>query len=217
MSNSLTELSRVLNFTFGSKFRSSSWRRQEKGFRLPRAFVMTDEKRLPDPITILDRLSPDIAIIFRHYNHDHRRILAHKLVDHAHRRGVQVLIAGDFRLAQIARADGVHIPSYMLGTQRIQRTIHARPNWLFTAAVHNAKELYYATKLDIHAALASPVYKTTTRIQRNSLGPIGLLRLTHSTKIPIFALGGLTRFSIPTLKNTGVAGFAGIGEFLKFV
>ena len=217
MSNNLTELSRTLNFTFGPKFHSPRWRSQEKRRRLPRAFVMTDENRLPDPASILDRLSPDIAIIFRHYNHDHRGSLAHALVDRAHRCGVQVLIAGDFRLAQIARADGVHIPSYMLGLQRIRRTIHARPHWLFTAAVHSAKELYYATKLDVHAALASPVYKTTTRIQRDCLGPTGLLRLTHATNIPIFALGGLTRFSIPTLKNTGVAGFAGIEEFLKFV
>ena len=217
MSNNLTELSRSLNFTFGPKFQSPRWHPPKKRARLPRAFVMTDEQRLPDPTVILDNLSPDIAIIFRHYNHANRSGLAHNLIDRAHRCGVQVLIARDFRLASIARADGVHIPSYMLGTQRIQKKIHARPNWLFTAAIHNAKELSYARKLDVHAALASPVYETTTHINRDYLGPIGLLRLTHTTKIPIFALGGLTRFSIPTLKNTGVAGFAGIGEFLKFV
>ena len=217
MNSNLTELSRTLNFTFGQKIRGPRWQPQKQKFRLPRAFVMTDETRLPDPNSILETLSPDIAIIFRHYNHDHRRSLAHSLVNRAHRCGIQVLIAGDFRLAQIVHADGVHIPSYMLGVQRVQKTIHSRPNWLFTAAVHNAKELYYAKKLGVHGALASPVYKTTTRIQRTNLGPIGLLRLTRTTKIPIFALGGLTRFSIPTLKNTGVSGFAGIGEFLKFV
>ena len=217
MSNNLTDLSRTLNFTFGPKFHCPRWQPKEKNFRLPRAFLMTDEKRLPDPTLILEALSPDIAIIFRHYNHDHRRSLAHNLVDRAHRRGIQVLIAGDFQLAQIVCADGVHIPSYMLGVQRIRKTIHSRPSWLFTAAVHNAKELYYATKLGVHAALASPVYKTTTRIQRNYLGPLGLLRQTRTTNIPIFGLGGLTRFSIPTLKHTGVSGFAGISEFLKFV
>ena len=217
MHNNLTELSRSLNFTFGPKFQTPRWQSQRKKSWLPRAFVMTDEKRLPDPTLIVDKLSPDIAIIFRHYHHANRNNLAQNLVDRAHRCGVHVLIARDFGLAKIARADGVHIPSYMLSAQRVRRRIYSHPNWLFTAAVHNAKELSYAKKLDVHAALASPVYETTTHIRSKNLGPIGLLHLTRQTKIPIFALGGLTRFSIPKLKNTGVVGFAGIGEFLKFV
>ena len=184
---------------------------------LPRAFVMTDTERLSDPVSIINNLPKNVIVIFRHYNHTRRQSMACRVVESAHRRGLKVLIAGDLDLARKANADGIHFPSYMLGTWQAKQFANVPPYWLITAAIHNHRELKQASALNIDAVLLSPVYTTNTSVQRRALGLIGLRRLTDLSPVPLFALGGLNLSALPRLKNTGVAGFAGIREFLKFI
>ena len=178
---------------------------------------MSDENRLPDPLVILQKLPNNIAIVFRHYHYQNRYPLAHQLVETAHRRGLKVLISGNSHLAQKVHADGIHLPSYMLKTGQARRIINRYPYWLITAAVHTPRELRQAEELGVDALLISPIFTTTTRVQRNSLGPMGLRRFNRTNLIPTFALGGIGLANLHRLKNTGAIGFAGISAFTGLV
>ncbi len=217
MKDNLTDFARTLNLTFGPGQREPRWPSCRGYRRLPRAFVMTDTQRLSEPLSLINLLPRDIAIIFRHYNYRHRQSLASKLVTLAHRRGVKVLIAGDLHLARKIHADGVHLPSYLLRTWQGRQLKNVPPHWLITAAIHTRQELRWATKLSADAMLVSPIYKTNTQIQRQALGLTGLRRFALDSPIPVFALGGIKLSLLPRLKNTGAAGFAGIKEFLTLI
>ena len=213
----ITDLIQTLNLTFGPVGRSPKWPPRSKKTPLPQAFVMSDENRLPYPLLILQKLPNNIAIVFRHYHHQNRNPLAHQLVEAAHRRGLKVLISGNLHLAKKIHADGIHLPSHMLKKRQARRIINRYPNWLITAAVHTHKELKQAEELGVDALLISPIFTTKTRVQRKSLGPMGLRRFKRTNLIPIFALGGIGLTNLHRLKNTGAIGFAGISAFRGLV
>ena len=75
---------------------------------------MTDEDRLPDPLALAKTMPLSWGLIFRHYRHPKRLDLAIKVVALCRSRGVTCLVAGDWRLAAQARADGVHMPERLL-------------------------------------------------------------------------------------------------------
>lgn len=211
----LTDLIRTLNLTFGPFNLEPRWPSQSSVRRLPRAIVMTDNKRMPDPAAVLDALPPGIAMVFRHYGDPNRDIQAQKVVDRAHRLGIQVLVAGDAQLARRVGADGVHLPSHLLHRRVISFLAARRTGWLVTAAVHNQRELTWATNAQVDAVMASPVFATTTRVQRRTLGVIGIRRITNIAPMPVFALGGLSATLLPRLRTCGTIGFAGVEEFLR--
>ena len=68
---------------------------------------------------------------------------------------------------------------------------------------------------EVDAVMVSPVFSTSTRVQRQALGVMGLRRMTASATMPVFALGGLNTTVLPRLRLCGAAGFAGVGEFLR--
>lgn len=171
---------------------------------------MTDSRRLADPRALIARLPADVGIIVRHYGHPNRGALAEDIVRRARRRGLLVLVAGDAALARRTGAGGVHLP----GRRRRPRPAHRPAHWVVTAAVHGLDELAAAGVADVDAVLVSPVFPTTTRIQRRALGLVGLRRLAARTDVPVIALGGLDPARIRRL-GVGADGFAAIGAFAR--
>ena len=215
MPDTLTDLVRTLNLTFGPSGPEPRWPPPGGIRRLPRAFVMSDRERMPDPVAMLDTLPYDVAMIFRHYKDPYRVARAQEVVSRAHQMGIQVLVAGDPRLARRVGADGVHLPGHLLRRRVLTGLAAIRPDWLITAAVHDQRELIRATGAHVDAVMVSPVFSTTTRVQRQALGVIGLRRMTASARMPVFALGGLNTSILPRLRPCGAVGFAGVGEFLR--
>ena len=78
--------------------------------RLPSLILMTDEKRLPDPVLAARLLPRGAAIILRHTVPETRRALGQALSRIAHERGLLLLIAGDAPLAARLGAGGLHLP-----------------------------------------------------------------------------------------------------------
>ena len=170
---------------------------------------------MPDPAAVLDGLPYNVAMIFRHYEDPNRAARAREVVSRAHRLGIQVLVAGNPRLASRVGADGVHLPGHLLHRRVISFLAARRTGWLITAAVHNQRELTWATDAQVDAVMASPVFPTTTRVQRRTLGVIGIRRITNIAPMPVFALGGLSATLLPRLRTCGTVGFAGVEEFLR--
>lgn len=178
-----------------------------KSASLPSAWFLTDE-RVVDPIGVIQNLPKDCGIIFRNYRHPSRKSLALEVVKAAHDAKRIILIAADKELAIACGADGVHWPKWA-------KPEPLDPPLLSTYAVHNEDELNRAETMSASAIIISPVFKTKSHEDCETLGVSGLKQLVAKTSLPAYAMGGIDDRTWPKLADLGLVGFAGIGCFLE--
>ena len=187
-------------------------RRPSHKTRLPSVLVMTDEKRLPDPVAVAQTIPPSWGLIMRHYDHSHRETLARKTTAVCRARGLVCLIAGDWRLAAQVNADGVHMPEGMLRTACCAAfKLWCRKGKLLTVSAHGRNGLRQAASLGVDAVLLSPVATTESHPDRKPIGLHPYAALVRSRSLPVYALGGMTLAHSKTIRAIGGAGIAGIG------
>lgn len=178
---------------------------------LRRLILMTDEDRIPDPVSAVADLPVGSIVILRDYAHPERCALAHQLRRACRLSGCWFLVAGDVRLARAVRADGLHMPEYMLGG--------AMPNRfgfdLVTAACHSRQALGRACRMGVDLALVSPVFPTASHPEARALGVHRFARMTEKTHLPIAALGGVTMHTSAALRGLRLAAVAGISGIMS--
>ncbi|MBM3565203.1 MAG: thiamine phosphate synthase [Alphaproteobacteria bacterium] len=190
-------------------------RRKSRPDRLPALFLLSDPRRLPDPVALLDRLPRGAAVVLRHYDAPGRIALARRLIKEARRRGIVVLVAGDWRLAVRLGADGVHLPERAMAA-RLPVGVAVRSKKLFvTIAAHSANSLFLAARFDPDAAILSPVFQTASHPGRIPLGPLRFAALCRKSPVPVIALGGIDERNAPRILDSGAAGIAGISGIVR--
>ncbi len=181
---------------------------------LPVTILMTDEKRLADPIPVIGGLPANSAVILRHYGAPDREELAVRVMAAAREHGVKFLIAADARLALKVGADGLHLPEALAargpGVWRLWR----RPDWLVTAAAHSPGALFRAERAGADAVLLAPVFPTASHPETRPLGTLRFSAWCRQSPIPVYALGGVSPVNLCRLKDSGTRGFVGISGFL---
>ena len=188
-------------------FRSSSHARRLKAAAgVERLILMTDAARLPDPEAAIASLPAGSIVIFRDYNHPDRASLGRKLKRVCHAAGCWFLVAGDIALARQLRADGVHLPEYMLAAKPKGADAFS----LVTAACHSVSALRRAERASVSLAIISPVFPTESHPDAKTLGVPGLARLQARTKLPVAALGGVNMKNARQLRALRLAAIAGI-------
>ncbi|NJO56238.1 MAG: thiamine phosphate synthase, partial [Rhodospirillales bacterium] len=183
--------------------------------RLPSIILMTDPVRLPDPLPAIRQLPRQAAVIFRNYGYDatDRLRTALPIAKACRRRGVPFLVAADWRLAAEVRADGLHLPEWMVSQgRRDWRGVAGRLS-LITAAAHSPAAVRRAIGLGVDAVLLSPVFPTASHPGAPTLGLIRFIRQVSVSPIPVYALGGITPLTAKRLAGSGAAGVAGISGF----
>lgn len=179
---------------------------------LPKRLALTDEQRGGNPFDQLACLAPADAIILRHYGlpSRERAELAKALRLASRSKGVLLLIAGDRQLAHHVKADGLHLPTWLL-KRGFEWRKRLRPNWIITAAAHNEVELIAAARCGVDAALLSPVFRTGSHPGAKTLGAVKFAALAGRTNVPVYALGGATAESMQRLADVeNLAGWAAI-------
>jgi 8-oxo-dGTP diphosphatase len=132
-----------------------------------------------------------------------RLALARLLVPLARRFGARVLWNGGVEEARDATCDGVHWPSARL------MTATSRPgDMLVGASCHTHEELAHAGALGVDFAVLGPVAPTPTHPSAVPLGWDGFSRTVQATRVPVFALGGLTASDLRTAIDAGAHGVA---------
>jgi 8-oxo-dGTP diphosphatase len=129
--------------------------------------------------------------------------LSKQVVQLAHRFEAKVLINGDEKLAEEVGADGVHYSVEQL----LSCTQRPPFDWC-AVSCHNAIELRRAEELGFDFALLSPVLPTPSHPGEPHLGWENFSALMSETKIPIFALGGLTMDDLMEAQQYGAHGIA---------
>lgn len=185
---------------------ASRWR------NLPALILMTDRRRLPDPVAVARSLPRGTAIILRHTDAKARAALGRRLLVVARARGLLLLVAGDARLAAEIGAHGLH-----LSEARAREATHwraLRPSWLITAAAHSARALAIAHRVGADAALLAPAFATASHPDRVPLGALKVRLMASRAGLPVYALGGVNAQTIARLKSANLAGIAAIEGLL---
>jgi 8-oxo-dGTP diphosphatase len=132
-----------------------------------------------------------------------RDAFAARLLPLAARFGARVLLNGSVEDARRGGFAGVHWTAAALAAA------HSRPHDLLVAAsCHSRDELAHAGALDIDLACVGPVQATATHPGAPTLGWGGFAACIESTRVPVYALGGLTREDLPIAVDRGAHGVA---------
>jgi len=161
--------------------------------RLPRLWLMTDERQGEGLIGAVGRLPEGAGILFRHYGlaESERRALFDRVrLAHA---GL-LLLAGPAAQAASWGAEGSHGPGPGEG--------------LRTAPAHDLAEIRAAEAARARLIFLSPVFVTQSHPGRQPLGEARFEALAGRTALPVVALGGMNAERAKSL--SGAYGWAGI-------
>ena len=126
--------------------------------------------------------------------------------------GAKILVNTRVDVALAAGAAGVHLPAGSI-PPRTWRAI-TPPGFLIGVSCHTVDEVRAAAAEGADYVVFGPVFSPLSK--SSDLGPRGLEALAEATgavKIPVLALGGITRDRIAACVATGAAGVAGISLF----
>lgn len=181
---------------------------------LPRLFLMTDSRRMPDPEAAVRALPRGSAVVLRETDPIRRAALARRLAMVCRACHVLLLISGDWRLAAACRADGVHLSEATVrhGGRTWRRA--RRPGALRTAAAHSPAAVRRAAALGVDAVLLAPVFPTPSHPHAAVIGALRFTRWAGASTLPVYALGGIDAATGRRLAASGAAGFAAIGALL---
>jgi thiamine-phosphate pyrophosphorylase len=173
------------------------------GAGLPPLVLMTDDERLPGPLTAVRALPRGCMVIVRARQSSHRAKLSAELRGIARARGLVLLIANDAALADRIGAAGIHLSESQAHTASHWRAL--RPRWLITAAAHSLKAGARAQRSGADAVMLGPVFATRSHPERPALGAARARLIARLLPWPVYALGGLHGQSSGQLSS-----FAGI-------
>ncbi|WP_404423511.1 thiamine phosphate synthase [Thalassospira australica] len=208
-----------MDATLAKQARQLNLRNGGPNCQIPPIVLMTDDKRLPDPVPAIIGLPPKSMVIFRHYGlaRADRAKLAYRVRRICRQYGHLFLIANDLALAQHLDADGIHLPEYRIHkTPQIYRQV--RDGMLITSACHKLQTLRRLALLPSgdspDAALISPVFQTRSHPGQPGMDFTAFLQqaaFCQSLGIVPIALGGIKPDNVTMLRGSGVASLAGIG------
>ncbi|MEW8260782.1 MAG: Nudix family hydrolase [Candidatus Thiodiazotropha taylori] len=150
------------------------------------------------------------------------QLRAHELSDSAYRqllaevlplcraRGVKLLVNRPQGVLEWhSEADGLHLTAHQL--QSLSRRPAAAE--LIGASCHRLEEVKMAERAGLDYVLLSPVQKTTTHPQADTLGWPRFTELVDQVNLPVYALGGLCAEDLPKAVSSGAQGIAAISAF----
>jgi 8-oxo-dGTP diphosphatase len=132
-----------------------------------------------------------------------RDAFAARLLPLAARFGARVLLNGSVEDARRGGFAGVHWPAATLTAAT------SRPRGLLVAAsCHSRSELAHAAALDIDFAFVGPVQPTATHPGSPTLDWDGFAACIEATRVPVYAIGGLTHDDLAIAIDRGAHGIA---------
>ncbi|MGE5584935.1 MAG: thiamine phosphate synthase [Bacillota bacterium] len=185
--------------------------------RLPQAlrlYVVTDADlargRSDEEVVSLAISGGATAIQFRAKGWEAKRMVEvgmalHKITAD---RGVLYIVNDRVDVATAVDADGVHLGQDDFPVPLARRLLG--PDKIVGLTVHNASQAAEAEDLGADYLGTSAVFPTDTKRYAtvDPLGLAGLERIVRATRLPVVAIGGISRSNAAEVMATGVAGIA---------
>ncbi|MGP9797270.1 Nudix family hydrolase [Halomonas sp. 86] len=129
-----------------------------------------------------------------------------------HEYGAKLLLNGEPALLERVDADGIHLTSERL--MQLDRRPIAEQKWL-SASTHDQTQLSKAALLGCDFVTLSPLRTTPSHPEVAPMGWHDFQQLVERAGMPVFALGGMTRFDANHARAVGAQGIASIRDFWK--
>ncbi len=128
------------------------------------------------------------------------------------RHGARLMLNGEPELLDAVDADGIHLTSARL--MSLERRPLAEDKWL-PASTHDREQLNQAHRVGCDFATLSPLRTTPSHPEVAPIGWHDFQQLVEHAGMPVFALGGMTRFDANHARAVGAQGIASIRDFWK--
>jgi thiamine-phosphate pyrophosphorylase len=125
---------------------------------------------------------------------------------------VKVVVNRRLDVALATGADGVHLPGRGLPVAPVRRL--APPRFLIGISAHRPAELAAAEASGADYAIFGPAFPTATHPGAAGIGREGIIAAAGATRLPLWAVGGITPETGPELAGLPLAGVAAIRALL---
>ena len=155
----------------------------------------------------LDKQDQETTIIYRNYDQviDEKLIL--RIKSYCKKKGLKFLLSNNIRLSIKLNLDGAYIPSFNKNKKHLSYSF--KKNFIILGSAHNVYEIRNKESQNVKAIFLSSIFKKN----KNFLGINRFKLLSHLSKKPFIALGGISKTSLKKLNLVNCIGFAGISFF----
>lgn len=170
-------------------------------------WLFTDQVRLADPLPAVARLPSGLCgVVFRHDGVADRKELGRKLAALCRSRRLELVVAGDWRLAVLLGA-GFH-------ARDGRKPLGAPLRLMRTSSAHSMAHLVLARRIGAGLGFLSPMLPTVSHPGRAALGPRRWSALARATSLKLAALGGIDGANCRILPREQCSGAGSIGAFV---
>jgi len=147
------------------------------------------------------------VIIYRNYDQKIDEKLIIKIKNYCKKKGNKFLLSNNIKLAIKLNLDGAYIPSFNKNTKHLSYSLTKK--FIILGSAHNINEMNTKELQNVNAIFLSSIFKKN----KNFLGIYKFKLLSHLTKRPIIALGGISKNNLKKLNLINCLGFAGMSFF----
>jgi thiamine-phosphate pyrophosphorylase len=144
---------------------------------------------------------------------DEQILLARTLAPLARAHGATLMLHGDAALAELAGADGVHLPA---GVDPVASRALVGAGKLMGVSIHTVTEAEAIDPAVVDYALAGPAFETASKPGYGpEIGRKGLAEIAHAARVPVLAIGGINTARVGELIAAGATGVAVMGGVMR--
>ena len=155
----------------------------------------------------IDKQDKKTIIIFRNYAQDIDEKLILTIKNYCKKKGNKFLISNNIKLAIKLNLDGAYIPSFNNDKKHLSYSF--KKSFIILGSAHNLYEIRNKESQNVKAIFLSSIFKKN----KNFLGINRFKLLSHLSKKPLIALGGVSNNNLKKLNLINCFGFAGISFF----
>ena len=155
----------------------------------------------------IDKQDQETTIIYRNYDQNIDEKLILRIKSYCKKRGHKFLLSNNVKLAIKLNLDGAYIPSFNNDKKHLSYSF--KKNFIILGSAHNVYEIRNKESQNVKAIFLSSIFKKN----KNFLGINRFKLLSHLSKKPFIALGGISNPSLKKLNLINCLGFAGISFF----